>query len=71
MIKEYRIDGIIDLTWQACHTFAIEDAVLQQHNRSDWKLPFLHVETDYSSADVEQLKTRIAAFIEIMQGKRR
>lgn len=71
LIKEYRIDGIIDLTWQACHTFAIEDAVLQQHNRSDWKLPFLHVETDYSSADVEQLKTRIAAFIEIMQGKRR
>jgi benzoyl-CoA reductase/2-hydroxyglutaryl-CoA dehydratase subunit BcrC/BadD/HgdB len=67
LIKEYRIDGIIDLTWQACHTFAIEDAVLQQHNQSDWKLPFLHIETDYSSADVEQLHTRIAAFVEIMR----
>ncbi len=27
-------------------------------------LPFLHIETDYSESDVEQLKTRLEAFIE-------
>ncbi len=71
LVREYRVDGIIDITWQACHTFAVEDAVLQQHNRTGWKLPFLHVETDYSLADVEQLKTRVSAFIEIIVDRKR
>ena len=71
LISEYQVDGIIDLTWQACHTFAVEDAILQHHNQVNWSLPFLHIETDYSSADLEQLKTRIAAFVEMMQDRRR
>jgi len=29
-------------------------------------LPFLHIETDYSSADIEQLRTRIEAFLEMI-----
>jgi len=71
LIKEYAVDGIIDITWQACHTFAIEDAVLQHHNQEHWgNLPFLHIETDYSTADIEQLTTRISAFIEIMRERR-
>ncbi len=71
LIKEYSVDGIIDITWQACHTFAIEDAVLQDHNRKHWgNLLFLHIETDYSTADIEQLTTRISAFIEITRERR-
>jgi hypothetical protein len=30
-------------------------------------LPFLHVETDYSNSDVEQLRTRIEAFLEMVR----
>nr|WP_320014107.1 2-hydroxyacyl-CoA dehydratase family protein [uncultured Desulfobacter sp.] len=30
-------------------------------------LPFLHVETDYSEFDLEQLKTRIEALMELSQ----
>ena len=31
------------------------------------KIPYLHVETDYSQSDVGQLNTRIAALIEMLQ----
>ena len=29
-------------------------------------LPYIHVETDYSQADIGQLDTRIAAFLEMI-----
>ncbi len=66
LIKDYRVDGVIDITWHTCHTFAVESAVLQAVNERDWQLPFLHVETDYSDSDVEQLRTRVAALIEMI-----
>lgn len=66
LIEDYRVDGVIDITWHTCHTFAVEDAVLQAENERTWQLPFLHIETDYSDSDVEQLRTRIAAFIEMI-----
>ncbi len=31
-------------------------------------LPFLHIETDYSASDTEQLRTRIEAFLELVAG---
>jgi len=71
LVRDYHVDGIIDLTWHTCHTFAVEDEVLQRHNRERWRLPFLHVETDYSLADVEQLKTRISAFVEMMHANKK
>ncbi len=67
LIGDYKVDGIIDITWQACHTFAVEDALLQKINEQEWDLPFLHVETDYSTADVEQLTTRVGAFIDLIK----
>ena len=34
--------------------------------REEKKIPYLHVETDYSQSDVGQLNTRIAALIEML-----
>lgn len=67
LIVEYKIDGVIDLTWQACHAFNIEshrvkERVMQRHH-----LPFLHVVTDYSESDIGQLQVRIEGFIEQIQ----
>ena len=68
LVKEYRIEGIVDLTWHSCHTYAIESYMIHERADSSWNIPFLHIETDYSTADLGQLRTRIESFLEIATG---
>ena len=63
---EFAVDGIIDLTWQACHTYNLESFTLQQGLQKYHDLPFLQIETDYSEGDSEQLRVRIEAFLEMI-----
>ncbi|MEW6622185.1 MAG: double-cubane-cluster-containing anaerobic reductase [Bacillota bacterium] len=63
---EFKADGVIDLSWQACHTYNIEAYVVEKMVKEELRLPYLHLETDYSTSDVETLKVRIAAFLEMM-----
>ncbi|MCL5406641.1 MAG: 2-hydroxyacyl-CoA dehydratase family protein [Deltaproteobacteria bacterium] len=65
IIAEFRVDAVVDLTWQCCHTYNIESRVIGDLVENDHNLPFLHIETDYGSSDVEQLRTRIEAFLEM------
>jgi benzoyl-CoA reductase/2-hydroxyglutaryl-CoA dehydratase subunit BcrC/BadD/HgdB len=65
LISEYNVDAVVDLTWQCCHTYNIESRVTGDSVERNHGLPFLHVETDYSNSDVEQLRTRIEAFLEM------
>lgn len=69
LINEYRVDGVVDLTWQACHTYNVEAELLRRHVRENFGLPYLQLETDYSTSDLQQLKTRITAFIEMLVGR--
>jgi len=66
LIGEYRVDGVVDLTWQACHTYNIEAELVRSYVRDNFDLPYLHLETDYSTSDLQQLKTRVTAFIELL-----
>lgn len=63
---EFKVDGIVDLTWQGCHTYNIESYTLKKYLQQKRRLPFLQIETDYSESDVEQLKVRIEAFLEMI-----
>ncbi|HBC92405.1 MAG TPA: hypothetical protein DCZ10_05765 [Pelotomaculum sp.] len=54
------------LTWQACHTYTPEAELMRQLNKDKSGLPCLQLATSYATPDVEQLKTRIAACIEMM-----
>jgi len=56
----------VDLTWQACHTYNVEAYKVRNFLRDKFDLPSLHIETDYSEADAEQLKVRIEAFLEMV-----
>ncbi|PKM43033.1 MAG: hypothetical protein CVV03_09140 [Firmicutes bacterium HGW-Firmicutes-8] len=67
MVDEFKIDGIIDLTWQACHTYNVESFSLKKYIQEKKQTPFLQIETDYSESDVEQLKVRIEAFLEMIR----
>ena len=66
MIPGFAIDGVIDLTWQACHTYNVESYLVQKFVQEKFGLPFLHLESDYSEADTEQLRVRIEAFLEML-----
>jgi len=66
MIKEFAVDGVIDLTWQACHTYNIEAFRVEEFIRDTFDLPTLHLETDYAKSDTEQLRVRIEAYLEML-----
>lgn len=66
IIDSYNIDGVIDLTWQACHIYNVESSPLGKFIRHELKTPYLQIETDYSESDVNWLKLRIEAFVEML-----
>ncbi|MDR1702417.1 MAG: 2-hydroxyacyl-CoA dehydratase family protein [Sporomusaceae bacterium] len=65
LVKEFKVDGVVEMTLQACHTYAIETTAIRNLMQKA-NMPFISVETDYSTSDTAQLKTRIAAFIEML-----
>lgn len=64
-VREYQVDGVVDVTLQACHTYAVEAFSIKQLCQ-EIGTPYLNVETDYSTSDTAQLGTRAAAFIEML-----
>ncbi|WDV45383.1 double-cubane-cluster-containing anaerobic reductase [Clostridiaceae bacterium M8S5] len=64
-IEEYKVDAVVDVVLQACHTYAIETTSIKKFVKAK-NIPYISVETDYSTADIEQLNTRITAFIEMI-----
>lgn len=66
LIDEYKVDGVVEMTLQACHTYNVESFGIRKFVNEEKKLPYISVETDYSQADIGQLNTRITAFIEML-----
>ena len=69
LIEEYSVDAVVDLTWQACHTYNIESFTVKKFVEESMNLPFIQIETDYSESDTGQLKVRIEAFLETIEVK--
>jgi benzoyl-CoA reductase/2-hydroxyglutaryl-CoA dehydratase subunit BcrC/BadD/HgdB len=63
MIDEYQVDGVLELILQACHTYAIESYQVKKTVTAKG-IPYLKIETDYSTADSGQINTRLEAFLE-------
>ncbi len=66
LIKAYAVDGVIDLTWNACHTYNVEAFLVRQAVQETFDRPYLQILTDYSQNDMGQLETRIEAFLEML-----
>lgn len=66
MVEEYQADGVVDVILQACHTYAVESLAIKRHVRQQHNIPYMAIETDYSTSDIGQLSTRVAAFIEML-----
>ena len=65
LLEEYQVDGVVEMTLQACHTYNVESLAIRRHVNQKG-IPYIAVETDYSQADIGQLNTRITAFLEML-----
>lgn len=65
MIEKYKVDGVVEVVLQACHTFNVESTAMRRAVE-DMGVPYMKLETDYSPTDSGQLETRIGAFLEIL-----
>ncbi len=63
--KEYDIDGVIDFNLSFCHTYAVEHKAVEKALKEK-NIPVMHIETDYSTEDAGQIKTRVEAFLEMI-----
>ena len=43
---------MIDVILQACHTYGVESLAIKRHLRQRHDLPYMAIETDYSTADL-------------------
>lgn len=64
LITSYHVDGVIEMTWDGCHTYNVETFQVEECVLAAG-VPYLHLTTDYAENDTGQLKTRIEAFIEL------
>ena len=65
LIKEYNIDGVVEIVLQTCTPYAVE-AVSVRKFMEELGVPYLGIETDYSQGDSGQLGTRIESFLEML-----
>ncbi|MBQ8804234.1 MAG: 2-hydroxyacyl-CoA dehydratase [Tyzzerella sp.] len=66
LIDEYKVDGVVEVVLQACHTYNVESFGIRRFVNEKKGIPYIAVETDYSQADIGQLNTRLTAFIEML-----
>ena len=67
LIKDFNVSGVIWYELLCCETYDSE-AFYFAEKLSEHDVPFLILESDYSTAVTGQLKTRTRAFIEILKG---
>lgn len=65
LCKEYDVDGVIDVNLKFCNLYDTEGFIVERALK-DAGIPVLGIETDYTDSDVQQLRTRIGAFIEML-----
>ncbi len=66
MARELKAEGVIHYGLSFCQPYAME-AFKVEKTLTDAGIPMLSIETDYGMEDVEQLKTRVEAFVEMMR----
>ena len=69
LAKQFNAQGVIYYTLQNCHDYNVESVKVDRALKSEG-LPMLKIETDYAMGDSEQIKTRVEAFLEIIEGKK-
>jgi benzoyl-CoA reductase/2-hydroxyglutaryl-CoA dehydratase subunit BcrC/BadD/HgdB len=69
-VKDFSIEGVFYHILQACHLYGVEARRIESALKAE-EIPMLTIETDYSQEDVEQIRTRVEAFLEMIVTRRR
>jgi benzoyl-CoA reductase/2-hydroxyglutaryl-CoA dehydratase subunit BcrC/BadD/HgdB len=67
LAREHHADGVIHYSLQFCTPYQMESGGVERELEKRG-IPILKIDTDYSQEDVEQLRTRVEAFIERIRG---
>ena len=65
-IKEYKVDGVIYYVVRGCILYAMEYARIKRILES-MDVPVYYLDTEYTREDVGQIKTRVEAFLEMLE----
>lgn len=68
MVEDFSCEGVIYHSLRLCQLYDIEEALVKQVLK-DKGIPMLNIHTDYSGEDIEQLKTRVEAFLEMIKSR--
>jgi benzoyl-CoA reductase/2-hydroxyglutaryl-CoA dehydratase subunit BcrC/BadD/HgdB len=66
MARDLKADGVVHYGLSFCTPYAMEAFKVEKALKSEG-IPMLAIETDYGMEDVEQLKTRVEAFVEMIR----
>ncbi len=69
LAREYNVDGVIDVNLKFCTLYDTEGYKVERALK-EAGIPVLGIETDYNDQDAPQLRTRIGAFIEMLNSRK-
>lgn len=66
MIKDYQAEGVVYHVLRGCLVYDFEYQLIEEE-LGKMGVPVIRVETDYNEEDIEQLRIRIEAFVELIK----
>ena len=66
MVQDYQVDRVIDVILRAQYTYAVESLLINRHIREKHDIPYMAIETDYSTSDAGQLATHMPLLLEML-----
>ncbi len=70
IIEEYHVEGVVEVILTGCHATGAESFYIRKFVNEEKHLPYIAVDTGYSTSDLGQITTRLTAFIEMIQAER-
>lgn len=70
LAERYDVDCCVELVWQSCLTYDVESFFVRNLCEKKLNIPYLRIETDYSSSDSARIAVRVEALFESVRSKR-
>jgi benzoyl-CoA reductase/2-hydroxyglutaryl-CoA dehydratase subunit BcrC/BadD/HgdB len=70
LVKEFRVDGVISQIIRYCVTYA-HDLPLLRDRLNEVGVPVLSLDVEYGTSGSGQIQTRVQAFMEMLEARKR
>jgi benzoyl-CoA reductase/2-hydroxyglutaryl-CoA dehydratase subunit BcrC/BadD/HgdB len=69
-IRLYNIEGVVFHSLRGCHLNNLEATKIEL-TLGEMEMPMLKLESEYDEGDIEQIRTRVEAFVEMIKARRK